>query len=342
MNIKLPPGQQLVAPEKWPHVGEHQSGPRPDVWTLTISGLVETELILTLDQLQQIPVTTLEVDIHCVTRWSKPGVRFTGILLCDILAKAGVMPNANFVSFGANSLQDHSSSLAMDDALQLQTLIAWDFDGKPLPDDHGGPLRSIVPDRYFYKSVKWLNRIDVLEQDRLGFWESDAGYHNHADPWKEQRYLASNIDKRKSRQLLQERCFEGLDLRGMEVGGLDLTGLNAVDALLRDARFQSCKLVDADFSNANLSNANFSGADLTNASFRNTDLEGVDFSNAKLVNCDVTDASLFGASFVDDNWQSNATPTNGATLDGTTLTQQQIEKLSMNQAAYVRMLLAGR
>ncbi len=74
-------------------------------------------------------------------------------------------------------------------------MIVWSVEGQSLTSEHGGPLRMIVPGRYLYKSLKWLTRIELLEIDRLGYWEAEAGYHNHADPWREERYLAPELTK---------------------------------------------------------------------------------------------------------------------------------------------------
>ena len=124
-------------------------------------------------------------------------------------------------------------------------------------DSHGGPIRNIVPRKYFYKSVKWLEKIELLSEDRLGYWEADTGYHNLADPWKEQRYMASTIDRRTAAKLIESKDFSNRDLRSIDASNRNLDGLNASGASLRDASFEQCSLVGADFSNANLSNANF-------------------------------------------------------------------------------------
>jgi hypothetical protein len=333
----LPPGQQLVAGDKWPLVGERTSGPRPAVWTLTIQGLVARPSSMTLEQLQSLPITRRVVDIHCVTRWSKLGVEFTGVLLRDLLAVVGPLPSARYVSFQACSLRNHSSSLTLATALELGTLLAWEVDGQRLPEIHGGPLRNIVPDRYFYKSVKWLQGLELSCDDRLGYWEADAGYHNLADPWLEQRYLAADIDKRQAKQLLATRHFAGLDLRGFQAAGLELNDLQAEGCRLRDADFRRCQLRRADFRQANLSNAHLEDADLAEACFGGADLEGANFCGANLRGCDFREASLFGASFVAENWQQLAPAAWwAADLSDVRLTSAQVESLATNQIAYLR------
>jgi len=337
MSQPLPPGQQLVSADKWPLVGERTSGPVPELWRLRIHGRVPQSMELTLDQLQAMPRQRVVVDLHCVTRWSKLGVEFVGVALRDILDRVDVDPAARFVSFQSNSQRGHSSSLSLEVALELGTLIAWEVDGQPLPAEHGGPLRNIVPGRYFYKSVKWLHGLELLERDRLGYWEADAGYHNQADPWREQRYIAADIDKRKARELLATRCFNGLDLRGFQAQSLDLAELQAVGAKLRDANFRGAQLTRADFRQANLSNAHFEGADLQWADFEQADLEGANFCGANLSGCNLREASLFGASFVVEDWRDRPEEQwQAAQMDSVDLSRQQLASLTDSQAAYFR------
>lgn len=339
-DSELPPGQQRVAGDKWPLVGERESAVVPATWTLAIHGCVDHPCRWTLDEVQQLPQVRPTVDIHCVTRWSKLGVSFTGVLLRDVLHAVGVDPAARYVSFESHSTRGHTSSLALATALELGTFLAWEVDGRPLPAMHGGPLRNIVPGRYFYKSVKWLCGLELLVDDRLGYWEADAGYHNEADPWREQRYLAADLDKRRVKQLLATRDFSGLDLRGFQAADRELDDLVARDAKLRDANFRGCRLQRADFRGANLSNAHFQGAKLVDAKFQGADVEGTNFCQADLRGCDFSEASLFGASFVVENWQ--ALPEDqwqAAQLTNVRLTPQQIESLATSQVAYLQRLV---
>lgn len=338
-DAALPPGQQRVAGDKWPLVGERDSAPAPETWTLAIHGSVSRPIRWTLAELEQLPQVRPTVDIHCVTRWSKLGVPFTGVLLSDVLQAVGVDPAARFVSFQSHSTRGHSSSLSLATALELGTFLAWEVDGQPLPARHGGPLRNIVPGRYFYKSVKWLCGLELLAEDRLGYWEADAGYHNEADPWLEQRYLAADVDKRQAKQLLATRNFSGLDLRGFQAADRELDDLIARDAKLRDANFRGGRLQRADFRGANLSNAHFQQADLVDANFQGADVEGANFCQADLRGCDFTGASLFGASFVAENWQVlPETQWQAAVLTGVCFTTEQIESLATSQVAYLRRL----
>lgn len=327
---RLPPGQQLAAPGKWPLVGERLPAPSPSLWTLEVAGLVEAPLFLTIDQLKSLPSIEITTDIHCVTRWTRLDMRFRGVLLSEILAHAKPRPSARFLSFVANSIRDHSTSLPLEDAIRLETLIAWEANGQAITAEHGGPLRTIVPGRYFYKSLKWLKRIDVLQHDRLGYWEAESGYHNEADPWREQRYAAANLNKAEVARLLAARDFSGKDLRSVELSSAQLSGLKAVKALLRDARFRHAELAGADFTQANLSNAQLFGANLQNAAFRDADVEGADFTSANLRGADFRGASLFGASL----HTPGAIP---AKLDDTTrFSWAVLDQLTPSQADFVR------
>ena len=334
-TFPLPPGQQLVAGDKWPLVGERIDGPRPEQWALAVKGKVASPRSFSLDQLKGLPTVSRTIDLHCVTRWSKLGVTFTGILLSDLLLEVGGVEEGQYISFESNSVRGHSSSLKLSTALELETLIAWEVDGRPLPDQHGGPLRNIVPGRYFYKSVKWLNGIEILPIDRLGYWEADAGYHNLADPWQEQRYVAADINKRRAKQLMATRDFSDQELMGFEAEGMDLAGLIARGARLRNANFRGAGLRGANFEGANLSNAHFNDADLRGASFRGADVEGANFCGAQLQDCDLTDASVFGASFVREDWATLPPDQwNAADLGGTHLSATQIEALATAQIEY--------
>lgn len=297
----LPPGQQLAAPGKWPLVGERVPRESERPWQLRIFGLVDRPREWTLEALRNRHQTEMIVDIHCVTRWSRLQMRFRGIPLQELLDEVGPLPaEAAFLSLIARSERSHSTSLRLDEAVQLRTLVALEHDGQPIGIEHGGPIRVIVPGKYFYKSLKWLEQIDVLSQDRLGYWEAECGYHNEADPWREQRYIVSSIPRHRLRELLAGLDFSGQNLLSLELRSHKLDGLRCVDAVLRNADFRDCSLRGADFSRANLTNTRFAGADLREAVFDHADLEGCDFSGADLRGSNLGGASLFGASFTSD------------------------------------------
>ena len=312
-------------------MGERAPAPWSPPWTVEIAGLVERPRTWTLDDLAALPQTAATFDIHCVTRWSKLDQPFAGVSLSDVLQLSPSLPDARFVSFVACSERDHSTSLALDEALALGALLATHHSGQPLPVEHGGPVRVIVPGRYFYKSLKWLARIELLACDRLGYWEAEAGYHNHADPWREQRYLASTISRQAAAAAIASRDFRGVDLRSIDARGRELTGLKAGQSLLRDADFRQATLSGADFSAANLSNARFQAAILQDASFANADVEGADFAGADLRGADLRGASLLGVTFV------NRAEKLAAIIDRTTrFDSDRLEDLFPEQAEFVR------
>jgi DMSO/TMAO reductase YedYZ molybdopterin-dependent catalytic subunit len=294
---RLPPGQQLASRGKWPQVGEKTPAGLPDRWRVEVGGLVAQPHGFDLAGLASLPRTEQAVDIHCVTRWSKPGMRFGGVLLADLLDPCGPLPEAKFVRFVAYGPRNHDTSLPLHEAIALRTIVAWEIDGEQLAIEHGGPVRVVTPERYFYKSLKWLHRVELTARDQLGFWEREAGYHNTADPWREERYLAPALSRLTVREVLKTRNFAGRELRSIDCRGHDLAGLDARDAILRDADFRDCPLAGARFDGANLSNSRFAGADLRGASFERADVEGADFAGADLRDADFRGASLFGATF---------------------------------------------
>jgi hypothetical protein len=332
--MQLPPGQQLVAAGKWPLVGERTARVSSEPWTVRVSGVVDSPCVLSLTDLANLPRVERTIDIHCVTRWSKPAVGFGGVLLADLLSHSPPKPAARFVSFLSRSERSHSTSLVLADALLLDTLIALSCEGQPLAPEHGGPVRVVVPGRYFYKSLKWLAGVELLVEDRLGYWEATAGYHNHADPWREERYIAPGLTKQQVAAVLASRDWSGRDLLSIDACDRDLRGLIAQRALLRNADFRRCDLREASFREANLSNAHFEGADLRCASFAGADCEGADFSGADLRGADFGGASLFGVSFVGEESRESTAP---ALLDeATRMDEAAIEQLTPRQQEFVR------
>jgi hypothetical protein len=224
----------------------------------------------------------------------------------------------------------------------LDPLVVLHSHEQPLPAEHGGPVRVIVPGRYLYKSLKWLEEIRVLEHDQLGYWEGEAGYHNEADPWQEQRYIVPDLNHAEVRALLQQRDISGRNILGLRAEGLPLNGLQARGALLRDAHFAEAQLAAASFDGANLSNAHFEGANLRQASFRswrghNADLEGANFRGADLRGADFSSASLFGVTFCPEDDLESWGP---ALLDQTTrIDAEAIEKLTPIQQGFIRQAL---
>ena len=338
--MQLPPGQQLVAAGKWPLVGEKSSLATTESWRVRVHGLVGSPRAFSLSDLAALPQVECSVDIHCVTRWSKFGVRFGGVRLADVLALVQPQPAARFVSFVARSERNHSTSLVLDEALELGTLIAIECNGEPLAAEHGGTVRVVTPGRYFYKSLKWLTEIELLPVDRLGYWEATAGYHNRADPWREERYMAPGLTKQQAAAILATRDWSGRDLRSIDARGRELHGLIAHGALLRDADFRGCVLQDASFHAANLSNAHLQQADLRCASFALADCEGTDFSGADLRGADFQGVSLFGASVCAQSMPGAEKPM-AAAIDRTTrIDESAIEQLTPVQQEFLRRAMS--
>jgi DMSO/TMAO reductase YedYZ molybdopterin-dependent catalytic subunit len=181
---RLPPGQYLT--EKWPVL--HYGGvPRVDLatWDLRVDGLVEHPLRLRYDDLRRLPRTELKADIHCVTRWSLLDSTWGGVALSEVLAEARVKPAATHVLVHAE--HGYTTNLSLEDFLRPDNLLADTRNGESITPEHGWPLRLLVPHLYFWKSAKWVRRFEFLDRDRAGFWEG-FGYHNHGDPWQEERY----------------------------------------------------------------------------------------------------------------------------------------------------------
>ncbi|GAB4473174.1 MAG: sulfite oxidase-like oxidoreductase [Anaerolineae bacterium] len=180
---RLPPGQSATIKFPILHYGQT---PETDLstWTLRIFGLVERERTLSWEEFTALPTREIVCDIHCVTRWSMFDTRWEGVSFKQIVNLAGVKPEAHFVILHAEG--GYTANLPLEVMLEDDVLLAYKYDGRLLDPDHGFPLRALVPQRYFWKSAKWLRGVEFTESDRPGFWER-AGYHNDANPWKEQR-----------------------------------------------------------------------------------------------------------------------------------------------------------
>ncbi|MEU8262217.1 sulfite oxidase-like oxidoreductase [Micromonospora sp. NPDC048999] len=178
----LPPGQYLV--EDWPVLS---AGPTPkvplDTWEFVLTTETGAEYRWSWDELMGLPQETPTVDIHCVTRWSKLGTTWQGVSLDTLLD--GIDTTARYAL--AHSYGGYSSNLPLEDLRGGRAWVAHTYDGGPLPAEHGGPARLLVPHLYFWKSAKWVRGVQLLADDQPGFWET-AGYHDYGDPWREQRY----------------------------------------------------------------------------------------------------------------------------------------------------------
>ena len=165
------------------------AGEVPDVnidsWALRIWGEVENEITLNFDELKALPATVVTTDIHCVTRWSRFDAQFKGVHWRELAALCEPKPSARFViAHAEHGFTANSPLAAIEDE---NALVVYEADGEPLTLDHGWPARLFVPSKYFWKSAKWLNGLELSAVDKLGFWER-YGYNNDADYWKEERY----------------------------------------------------------------------------------------------------------------------------------------------------------
>jgi DMSO/TMAO reductase YedYZ molybdopterin-dependent catalytic subunit len=181
---RVPPGQRLT--EKWPLL-HHGAVPNIDTseWTFTISGWVEQKRALSYDEFMSLPRVKVFSDIHCVTRWSRLNNLWEGVSSSTIRELANILPEAQFVI--VHCVGGFTTNLPLTDFFQPDVLFAIKHDNQALTPGHGYPVRLVVPRLYFWKSAKWVSGIEFTAEDRPGFWES-YGYHNHGDPWKEERY----------------------------------------------------------------------------------------------------------------------------------------------------------
>jgi DMSO/TMAO reductase YedYZ molybdopterin-dependent catalytic subunit len=179
---RIPPGQFVTT--DFPVLS---AGPTPhtplDQWSFTIRGAVTTPGTWSWEEFTALPSETFTVDIHCVTKWSKLDTQWTGISLDSLLQ--GVGPTGAYVTAWSDG--GYTTNLPVKDLTGGKAWIALGYDGEPLPPEHGGPARLLVPHLYFWKSAKWVRGLELHQSDQPGFWET-YGYHIYGDPWREQRY----------------------------------------------------------------------------------------------------------------------------------------------------------
>lgn len=183
-DATIPPGQHLTEGFPVLHVGDVPSFDR-ETWRLRFFGLCAAPFELRFDDLLSLPAAEWRGDIHCVTRWSKRDTRWKGVRFADLVKRAQIDARATHVLQRAEN--DYTTNLPLAEMLGDDCLVAYEFNGEPLEPIHGGPVRMVVPKKYFWKSAKWLRGIEFLDHDEPGFWEV-RGYSNTADPWKEDRY----------------------------------------------------------------------------------------------------------------------------------------------------------
>ena len=181
----IPPGQYLERGFPVLTAGPTQRIPL-DQWEFSLVGAAGEPIAQwTWPQFRALPTTEIFTDIHCVTKWSKLDTTWKGVSVDDLLAAAGIAEPPPFLM--AFSYGGYTTNLPTWDVLDGRGMVAYEFDGKPIEPQHGGPARLVVPHLYFWKSAKWLRGLHFMDADRPGFWEQ-YGYHMYGDPWKEQRY----------------------------------------------------------------------------------------------------------------------------------------------------------
>lgn len=181
-SARVPPGQYVT--DSFPVLS---AGPTPHVdlatWRFSLTSPTGAETSWSWDEFKDLPAETVNVDIHCVTKWSKLDTEWRGVSLDVLLADVDETgSHALFQSFGG-----YTTNVPVVDLAGGKAWVAYEYDGEPLHPEHGGPARLLVPHLYFWKSAKWVNGATLHHADRRGFWES-YGYHNYGDPWLEQRY----------------------------------------------------------------------------------------------------------------------------------------------------------
>lgn len=183
-QARVPPHQRVT--KGWPVLHEGPI-PRfdPATWRLTVDGACDAPYELSYDELKALPNVEMTSDFHCVTGWSKLDNLWRGVQTKVLLERAQPRPDASHVVMHAD--YGYTANVPLERLLADDALVTWMHNGRDLAPKHGFPLRSLVPPLYAWKSVKWIRRIELLTEDRRGFWEV-RGYHNRADPWFEERY----------------------------------------------------------------------------------------------------------------------------------------------------------
>lgn len=183
-EVRVPPGQHLVEELPVLDIGRDYLIEK-EKYELEIDGLVENKLKLNYNDLLSLPQVKLKTDIHCVTTWSILDTIWQGVQNKEIVKISKPYPQAKFVI--AYSYDGYTTNLKLEYFLKEDSIIALKYQGKDLEHRYGGPVRLLIPSLYFWKSAKWLKKIEFTDVDRKGYWEQ-RGYHNNGDPWKEERY----------------------------------------------------------------------------------------------------------------------------------------------------------
>jgi DMSO/TMAO reductase YedYZ molybdopterin-dependent catalytic subunit len=181
---RIPPGQYLTT--DFPVLS---AGPTPrtplDRWSFSIEGLVREPVSWTWDSFMALESREWTVDISCVTKWTKLDMLWRGVSVDTLFEHVDLDPGAAFAIAWSDG--GYTTNLPLEDILNGQAFVAFEYDGSPLSPEHGGPARLVVPGRYFWKSAKWVRGLRLQSHDEPGFWES-LGYHIRGDQWLEERY----------------------------------------------------------------------------------------------------------------------------------------------------------
>ncbi len=187
---RIPPGQYVTS--DFPVLS---AGPTPrtplEKWSFLINGLVRQPVRWSWAEFMLLPSRHFTVDIHCVTKWSKLDTEWEGVSIDTLLEAVEVDPNAHFVMAFCDG--GYTTNMPLPEITGSKAFIGYKYNGAPLPAEHGGPARLVVPALSFWKSAKWVRGLTFIEKDKPGFWES-LGYNNHGDPWKEERYYGDRTD----------------------------------------------------------------------------------------------------------------------------------------------------
>jgi DMSO/TMAO reductase YedYZ molybdopterin-dependent catalytic subunit len=183
LAARTPPGQHLTQGFPVLTYGETPKVSQ-ETWQLKIWGLAEPRSF-SWAELMALPQQEFTADFHCVTRWSRLDAQWAGVKVTDLMAEVQLKPGVMHVM--QHCYGGYTTNLPLDDFLRAENFFAHTLFGEPLPADHGGPLRLVVPHLYAWKSAKWINGLEFLDHEQLGFWEQN-GYHRRGEPWAEERY----------------------------------------------------------------------------------------------------------------------------------------------------------
>jgi DMSO/TMAO reductase YedYZ molybdopterin-dependent catalytic subunit len=185
---RVPPGQYLVG-DRWP-ILTYGSTPRfdPEEWDFSVRGIVENPLRFGWEEWNKLPTIEVRADMHCVTSWSKLDNLWRGVHAKTILEMARPKPEARFFSVFCDG--GYTTNAPVEELYEEDALFATHHNGEPLEPAHGYPMRLVIPRLYAWKSAKWVRSLELLAEDKPGFWENN-GYHSYGDPWQEQRYSFS-------------------------------------------------------------------------------------------------------------------------------------------------------